>query len=166
MEVTDFNAIYNKYYELVFNYIHNKINTHYQLSEDITSFVFMKLWEQSPPFKSEKHIGVWLIKCASNKIVDTFRAAEFKYRSNIRLQDIDIPDSISTEQLIIDRNTLSHIFNLEKKLPPRQKELFELYFIQELPSKDVAEILNTYDQNIRNQVRTLRQKIKANLFQI
>lgn len=166
MEVTEFNAIYNKHHQLVFNYVKKRLNNNYQLAEDITAFVFMKLWERSPDYESDKHIGVWLIKIASNRIVDAFRKIKFRRRSLVSIEGMEIMDSIEIETRMTDRDTLEYIFKIEKTLAPRQKELFELCFMQDLPSKQIASILNTYDQNVRNQIFMLRQKIKASLPQI
>lgn len=163
MLVTEFNAIYNRHYQLVFNYVQKRLDNNYQLAEDITVFVFMKLWEQSPAFESDKHIGVWLIKIASNRVVDTFRRIKFRRLSLTSIEGMELADSIAIEKRMTDRDTLKHIFTIEKTLPPRQKELFELYFMRDLPSKQIAEMLHTADQSVRNQIFTLRQKIKANL---
>ena len=163
MTVEEFTEIYNRYRYSVLNYANNKLNKNIHLAEDVTSYVFMRLWESHPLFENDRHISIWLIRATSNKIIDTYRSGDFKYRSRIPIENIEVTDNTAIDKHISDRDILHRIFEIEKALPPRQKELFQLCFMQELPSKEAAQILHTADQSVRNQLLTIRNKIRATL---
>lgn len=161
MTVAEFNKTYNQYRNIVFNYALSRVKHNYHFAEDITAYTFMRLWEQHPVFEDDRHKSIWLITIANRKIIDTFKSYEFRRRSSLDVNEIEIASATDLNEYIAHRDALGHIFSIEKRLPPRQKELFELYFMREMPSKQIARILHTADQSIRNQVVTIRKKIKA-----
>lgn len=143
-----FRMFVEKYHVLVLNVCNNILND-YDDSMDISQEVFIKIFESVDKFRGDSKISTWLYRIAVNKSLNHLRSKKRqKWFSSLDVLfgdeskkiDIKNPDSNISEQIELDENKKAlHI--AISKLPDKQKTALTLNSFEELPYKDIGEIM-------------------------
>ncbi|OFX19249.1 MAG: hypothetical protein A2041_06285 [Bacteroidetes bacterium GWA2_31_9b] len=143
-----FRIFVEKYHPLVLNVCNNILNN-YDDSMDISQEVFIKIYETIDKFRGESKISTWLYRIAVNKSLNYLRSKKHqKWFSSLdvifgdesKKQDIADNTPIIGDQIETDENkkALQHAIN---RLPDKQKTAITLNSFEELPYKEIAEIM-------------------------
>ncbi len=142
--------IYSKYSDKIYKYVYLNVSDPY-LSEDITSEVFLRVWKKWATIRTD-YIQALLYKIAKNIIVDFYRKK--KNRKQVSLEDSvekgiePFYDTEFVEQIQRDDNIamLTKQLNL---LPQNLKDVLVLRFINDMSAREVGEILQISEVNVR-----------------
>ncbi len=116
-------------------------------AHDITQQSFLLLFEKKPTFNSVSAMRVWLIRCAKNII----------YNENRRQKAVPI-DSVGE---IAVKDTLSfELCNLLSVLSPDFREVIELYYIEDMTTKEIAKALSKPHGTVRSTLSRARAELK------
>ena len=164
--MTDFEAFYEQYKNLVFNlslhYVQNRED-----AEEITQDIFITVYEKLPEFRAEAKISTWLYRITVNRCIDFERTRKRKKRfafiSSIFGQNnnimIDVPEFNHPGILMEQQEEMKQIFNALNRLPERQKTVIILLKIEEKSQAETAAIMSI---GIKA-VESLYQRAKNNL---
>ncbi len=146
----DFETIYIKYSDKIYRYLYfSTKDTH--LSEDITSEVFLRIWKAWKRIKPD-YLQALLYKTAKNILIDYYRKRGNEKKVSLE-ETVEKGIEPSYDEDLIERihkdNNLKRISNSLELLPENLREVIILRFIDDLSSKEAAEILNTTEVNIR-----------------
>ncbi len=146
----DFGKVYQKYSDKIFKFVYFKTSDYY-LAEDITGEVFTRAWKNWDKFKPD-YTQAWFYRIANNLIIDHWRKQKNKKETSLEKTmesssepsyDEDLIEKMSKDNKILKLNTAL------KKLPNKLKEVAILRFIDELSAREVGEILNLSEVNVR-----------------
>ena len=145
---------------IALNYCKNKYD-----AEDITQEVFCKLVRttQSPSAKSrsvmefndEEHLKRWLIRVAINECNSWFVTPWHKKTGY--LEDEEIPEKV------YNREEKSELYDVVMSLPKKYRMVIYLYYYEEYPTKEIADILDIKEATVRAQLMRGRELIKGKL---
>ncbi|MGI6074014.1 MAG: RNA polymerase sigma factor [Fermentimonas sp.] len=130
---------------------------------DAIQDVFLNILTKKPKFESVKHLKFFLFKSLKNKLYDISKSKDI--RSTTSLSD-DMTFSIKTtvlDNLIEeeDRAIINHKINkLLSVITPMQKEILYLRYIENLDYKEISQLLNKKEANIRKIVSQALLKIR------
>lgn len=160
-----FEEIYIKYSDKIYRYVYLTINNPY-LAEDIVSEVFLRVWKKWNVIKLD-FIQALLYKIAKNIIVDYYRKQ--KNRRQISLEET-IEKRIEPfydQNLIENLHKNDNVQKLNQQiqlLPQNLREVLVLRFIEEMPAKEVGQILKMSEVNVRvlqfRAIKKLKEVIK------
>jgi len=167
----NFDEVYQKYYSVILNYIKFKIN-HIEDAEELTSEVFVKVFKHLNEYKPEiSTINTWLHNIANNTIIDFFR-------TNHRDKYINVSDFADAEtgkevfqfvgdnsaNLSIENKELSNsIKNALLTLKPKYKRIAILYFIQDKPYNEIAELCEIPLGSVKGMIFRVREMLQTKL---
>ena len=157
-----FDTIYSRYsnrlYYFVLRYIKQKED-----AEEIVQEVFIKIWESRRKIDTHSSFESFVFTIAYNTTISLLRkrVSENKYIDNLSsIQQITSSDYIVDD---IQFNELNDkVFSLLKKLPPRQREVFQLSREQGLSHDEIAKKLNISSNTVKNHLVKALAFIKAN----
>ncbi len=161
-----FKKLVEDYQEKVFNTAISMVQDH-GMAEDIAQEVFVTVFKSILTFNAQSSVSTWIYRITVNKCLDHLRARSRKKRgifSSLFSADTGEPVSgapsfdhpgIKLEQ----RENARFLFAAIETLPDNQKTVFVLAHIEELPQKDIAEIMNIS----LKAVESLLQRAKINL---
>ena len=172
-----FEKIYYHYLLKIYNFFYFKTMDE-QISEDLTSEVFLKIYKnlQDKEFNS-KSFNVWIYKIASNQLIDYFRKTktdrERTFLTNWQEQD-NIRDSSLLENDFFIKNSMlikkelgfeNHkLVEAMYKLTTLQKNIVILIFVMDFDYKTIANILGKSQSTIRGilfrAINILKSEIK------
>ena len=158
LEVTD--EVVRYYSPMIYRIALTKTQSSHD-ADDIFQDVFLKLCLNEKPFESEEHRKAWLIKVTINCCNSHFTAP---WRKNVdTLEDAiisQIPDE-STE--VCELGDGPDVYSQVLKLPQNMREVILLYYYEEMSIREISQILQTSEVNIKKRLSRARQKLKLEL---
>lgn len=133
-----------------------------QEAEDIFQEVFLKLCANQKAFASEEHRKAWLIRVTINCCNSHFVAP---WRKNVlSLDDValaQLPDDTAPQPDRVDETT--DIYAQVLRLPQNMREVILLFYYEELSIREIAQVLQTTEGNVKKRLSRARQKLKLEL---
>ncbi len=130
-------------------------------AEDILQEVFLKLMMNTKPFESEEHRKAWLLRVTLNCCNSHFVAP---WKKNVTsLDDVMlsmIPDE-SAGGLPGDEGP--DVYAEVLKLPQNMKEVVLLFYFEEMSIREISQVLQTSEANIKKRLSRARQKLKLEM---
>ena len=153
-----FNILTKRYVQKVYGYF-IQITGDEMDAEDLTQDVFLKLYKNLKKFRFESAFTTYLYRINSNQINSYFRKS--KWRNLLNLDDYpeltDEPENYEREW------TRQKLRNVISTLPKKQQAVVTMRIIQQLPFRDIAEVLNISDNsakvNFHYAIKRLKEKI-------
>jgi RNA polymerase sigma-70 factor (ECF subfamily) len=162
----NFRAIVERHQNMVFRtamgFLHNKED-----ADDLTQEVFIQAYQALKSFKQQSAFSTWLYRITVNAALNKVR----KESKNKLLQKFEslfssdkhpafiLPDNDNPENIIIYDEHREWVQRALNSLPENQRTAIVLSKYDELPQKEIAEIMNTTE----GAVEALIQRAKANL---
>lgn len=130
------------------------------VAEDITSQVFLSVYQSLPHYRHTERFAAWLFTIARNKIRDHYR----KSRQETSF-DQDIPDPHGTDLLEFSSHTeqIEKLYELVRALPEDQKELLLLRYVADLSFSNMAIVLKKREANVKKALYRLQKKLKEKM---
>jgi RNA polymerase sigma-70 factor (ECF subfamily) len=163
-----YSQIVEKYQPMVFRtcigFVHNKDD-----ADDITQEVFINAYQSLSKFKGNSSVSTWLyritINASLNFIRNNSKRSIFDRFNNLFGGNENKPGTLhpfdpeNPEQLIIKEEHRQTVQKVLDSLPENQRIAIVLSKYDELPQKEIAEIMNTTE----GAVEALIQRAKNNL---
>lgn len=155
-----FELIVDKYSRKLYWIVRKMVVCHDD-ANDIVQDVLIKLWNELPKFRGDSSIYTWAYRIAINQAISAIRS-----RSRSRYAIVDTP--VEEFDRIIEADSLFDGDALEKELeraiqtlPDKQRAVFLLRYYDEVPFKEIAEILDTSEGALKASYHIARQKIES-----
>jgi len=133
-------------------------------AKDISQLVFLKLWENLEKYDPQYAFDTWLYRMVTNVAIDFMRnkqSRENAVNSNLRL----VKTSADAEQgVVVQRKEVENVFNdVSSVLSPKQKTIFIMNQMEDLPSAEIAKVLGCRESTVRNHLFNARKLMQAQL---
>jgi RNA polymerase sigma-70 factor, ECF subfamily len=155
-----FASLYDTCVARIHRYIYYRVADD-QLAEDITSKVFLKVWEKLPTYQPGKSpILAWIYRIAHNAVIDHYRTKKV----SVPLEQVD-PAEISWEDGTDKKMDLQiesqQLYEAIQELTAEQQQVLILKFIHGFSTREIAEQLGKQQGAVRAlQMRGLREMAK------
>lgn len=155
-----FAKLYDFYIEPIYRFVFFKLSNR-EDAEDITSEVFLKTWDYLIE-DEDKEINSFrqlVYTIARNRVVDVYRERARRQECSIEtVRDVATVDDIN-DKLQQNQSTEQLLSNI-KKLKVEYQEVIQLRYVEGLPIKDIAAILNKKSTNVRIIIFRAKKKLK------
>jgi RNA polymerase sigma-70 factor (ECF subfamily) len=134
------------------------------LAEEVVSDVFIKIWERRKTITQIQNLRVYLYVSTKNtalNYLDRQKRNEFLNLDELRHEEPS--PFLDPEQIMISAEMMKRIKQAIQSLPPRCKLVFKLVREDELPYREVAEILDISIKTIDNQLAIALRKISESI---
>ncbi|MGZ8834078.1 MAG: RNA polymerase sigma factor [Thermoanaerobaculia bacterium] len=133
-------------------------------AKDIAQLVFIKLWENLEKYDEKYAFDTWLYRMVTNVAIDFMRnrqSRENAVNSNLRL----VKTSTDPEQgVIIQRKEIEAVFHeVSSVLSPKQKTIFVMNQMDDMPSAEIAKVLGCRESTVRNHLFNARKVMQQQL---
>jgi RNA polymerase sigma-70 factor (ECF subfamily) len=159
-----FRLLVERYQQQVFNTALNLVQDH-GAAEDIAQEVFVSVYRSVLSFNEKSTLSTWLYRITVNKSLDHLRSQKRQKRKGLFHTIFigntinDPPDFEHPGIKLEQRENAKYLFAAIHTLPGNQRTVFVLVHIEELPQKEIAEIMNLSVKA----VESLLQRAKGNL---
>lgn len=131
-----------------------------ELSEEIVSDVFIRIWERRAQLQEVENLKVYLYVSTRNTALKYLLRKQ--KQASIGLDDLQVElesQHHNPEQLLLTAELMNRLAQAIDDLPPRCKMVYKLIKEDGLRYKEVAEILNISIKTIDNQLAIALRKI-------
>jgi len=133
-------------------------------AKDISQLVFLKLWENLEKYDPQYAFDTWLYRMVTNVAIDFMRnrqSRENAVNSNLRL----VKTSADPEQgVIVQRKEIEAVFQeVSAGLSPKQKTIFVMNQMNDMPSAEIAKVLGCRESTVRNHLFNARKTMQQQL---
>lgn len=158
-----FETLVKEFQEQLYWQIRRMVLNH-QDTDDILQNVFIKVWQALDNFRGEAQLSTWLYRIASNESINHLKRQK---AVTISLSTTDEGDTESTRvQLESDpyfdgNETEIQLQQAVQNLPPKQRQVFNMKYFQEMKYEDMSKILGTSTGALKASYHHAVQKITA-----
>ena len=133
-------------------------------AKDISQLVFIKLWENLEKYDPQYAFDTWLYRMVTNVAIDFMRnkqSRENAVNSNLRL----VKTSFEAEQgVVVQHKEIENVFNeIAACLSPKQKTIFVMNQMDDMPSSEIAKVLGCRESTVRNHLFNARKLMQQQL---
>lgn len=126
-------------------------------AEDIVQNTFVKLLEYKKKFRDDEHAKRWLIRVAVNE-------GHMLWRKRSRERTIPLEDAAPLEEMASFSEALSQdesdLLAALDELPRKYRQILHLFYFEGYSSKEIAQILEISDENVRTRLQRARKQLK------
>ncbi|GAB2972024.1 RNA polymerase sigma-70 factor [Mucilaginibacter puniceus] len=165
-----FNEIYHRYFRLLYIHAYKKIDDE-DLAKDVVQDIFTSLWSKRELDFQINNLPAYFIGAVRNKIFDLHAHQKVKQDHLASLQAfLEAKPVISTDHHIREVQLQAYIDQQIRQLPSKMRVIFEMNRKEDLSYKEIAERLETSENNVSKQVnnalRILRTKMGLLFFML
>ena len=125
-----------------------------QDAEDVMQTVFLKLWKHPVVFTDETHLDKWLTKVTVNESRSLLRA---RSRAPISFEELEALGTVATEPEDLD------LISAVLRLPEPLRAVIHLHYYEDLPVKEIADLLNISQASVKMRLVRGRKRLKFEL---
>lgn len=156
-DISCFEALYNKYYESIFRYVHRQTDDEDETA-DIVSRVFLNAIKALHKYENRGlPFGAWLFKIASNETNKFFRGQKNRLLS-IETSKLNL--IMECDQLEEDEDRLRVVNQLVNQLEDDEIKILELKFFESKNFKEIAFVLNKKESAVKMRMYRSLNKLK------
>lgn len=134
-------------YRIAYRYTSNAAD-----AEDVFSETFLAYFKHKRSFESEEHRKAWLVRVTINCAKDILRERRSSEELNEELVSAEQPTS---------REDALMLHQAIDALPPQQKEIITLFYLDDLPIKTIASILSKNESTVKVTLFRARENLRA-----
>lgn len=160
--------VYYEFYDLVYGQIMYVLRDHAAV-EDIIQESFIKVITNKPVFDNEGKLKAWLRVVSKNTTMNYLRKNK-KYRNQIDVDRVFIseeemvPSSTNVEHQVESKMMEESIANYLDQLKPEYRLLIEYRWKHGLTYKEIAELLGTREDIVKQRLFRARESVKKMLY--
>ncbi len=156
----DLRIIFDTFFNELCYYCNNIINNSEQ-AQDIVQELFIDIYEKGYKFDNEQKVKSFLFLSVKNRALNYLKSIKLKSK----LDDIELKDSAEDEMLAweVECELLEQISQIIEELPPSNREIFKLSYIDCLDVKSICERLNIKQSTVMIQRQRAKQKIREKI---
>ena len=150
-----------------------KVCGHHEDAEDTTQDVLLKSIPRLAKFDNPQALTVWLYKAARNRCVSRLRRAESSPARNLPLDEL-MPSSFELQELLRSRapgpeeallsdESAGQLKHAILAVPPNDRMVLVLHDLEELSTKEVAEIMSLREGTVRVRLHRARLLVRRQL---
>lgn len=160
-ETDDHNALLgelmNAYGKDVWNYAYS-ITRKWDMADDITQEVFIKVFRNMQAFRRDASVKTWLLTITRNTAIDFKRSA---FLRKVTLSDWfeERGERRSSENEVLEQMAVNDLWKMVLELPPKYREAIILFAHYQLSMKEMADILGVTEGTVKSRLFHARQKL-------
>lgn len=152
-----FNALLEKHWEYVFNYLKTLINDDYMV-EEICIQTFERAFDKINQFDENYTFSTWLTTIGRNLWIDEHRKKEIKTSEIGNNENALQSEDTNIDEVLVQKQYLSTIEANLKKLKPFEREILQMRWFDDKSYAEIASKMEVSENLIK--VRLLRAKRK------
>ncbi|MEX2235883.1 MAG: RNA polymerase sigma-70 factor [Cyclobacteriaceae bacterium] len=157
-----FAQVFDLYHSKVFGLAHSFLKSR-EFAKEVVQEVFLQVWNRKNTFANVKNLEAYIVGMAKHQTLKFLRkrsievAAHYQFAMNREVAENNIED------LITEQHYEKHLKQVVDKLPPQQKQIFQLSRMDGLSHQDIADKLHISDRTVNNHINSALKFIRENL---
>ena len=150
--MTDFSELYNKHVDQLFAF-GSRFTSNREMLKDCIQDVFVKLYTRRNDLRPIDNVDKYLYISLRNRIHDEFRHDSKIANDEVNdsnMQPVAESEEYYHERMIRQQKLTDSVERYFDKLSPRQRQIINLYYIEQRKYEDICHIMGINYQSVRN----------------
>ena len=152
--------LYQRYFKKLIWFAKGFLNDD-QFAEDLVQDIFIKIIEKPTQFNPDKKFSTWVYTVTANLCRQNIR--NVKNRERILEEENHIRESKTDTEFIDVKLLKERVAEVFEQLSEKDKNIYNLRFVEELPIKEIAEILQIPEGSVKSGIYYLLKKFSYHL---
>lgn len=127
------------------------------IAEDLTSEVFLNVWQQAERFEGRSSVSTWLLAIARYKAITAARRRVIEELDGPALAVEDLSDG---PEIAVQKKNRSEVLRAcLEQLSPKHREIVDLVYYHEKSIKEVAEVIGVPENTVKTRMFYARQRL-------
>ena len=148
------------YQERLYHYLKAMLKSQ-QGAEEVLQNTFVKAYRGFKNFRAEAKLSTWLFKIAINEANTFLRKQQLHQQRYTSLAQPLADDSVQASSLPSAETIEAYLQKAIASLPEKQREVFLLRYYEEMPYRDMAELLQTSEGALKASYHHAVKKIET-----
>ena len=152
--MTNFSQLYNKHIDQLFAF-GSRFTSDREMLKDCIQDVFVKLYTRRESLGPIDNVDSYLFISLRNRIHDEFRRngkITGDEVNDANMQAVAEYEEYNQEQMEQQQELTNNVEKFFEKLSPRQRQIINLYYIEQRKYEDICRIMGINYQSVRNQM--------------
>jgi RNA polymerase sigma-70 factor (ECF subfamily) len=159
-----FERLYERYSQKMLHYFYRMLNQEEERAQDMLQDLFMKLVEKPHLYHPDKRFSTWIFAIASNMVKNEYRSRQVR-RIMTRPGDMSqvqvaVP---SSEEHLHEKAFGEELLRALDQLSETHRETFVLRYQEELPIREISEIMHCSEGTVKSRIFYALRKLSAHL---
>ncbi|MCL2637768.1 MAG: sigma-70 family RNA polymerase sigma factor [Oscillospiraceae bacterium] len=144
----DLAAVYEEYFPKIYNFFFYKV-MHKEITEDLTSIVFLKVAEKLHTYNPEKGaVSTWIYAIAQNALIDYFRTRHIPVSLDEATGDLAVSVSFEEQSSLIENETRRELYGALSRLDDRTRDIISRKYFFEKSIREIAAEKNMNESTV------------------
>ena len=157
-----FSPLVEKYHPRIYTHILGRVKNR-ETAKDLTQETWLKAFRSIHTFRCDSAFSSWIYRIAENVCIDFFRKQKTEY-DIAPLHTIDERCILETypdpSQSIETQECRQVLRTAIQQLPPMRKKVFLLRYVQELPIKKIATLINRSEGTVKTHLSKAHHQLR------
>lgn len=150
---------FNRYYSPLLFYSLSLTNNH-STAQEIASEAFVRIWKNRDTIVEWRKVKFLLYRIVYNASIDYIRQQKALKRNTKDLHQISERSEKSVLDKLIEVETYNYLYLLLQNLPPRSRQIFQMFYFQNKAIKEIAKELGISVNTVKTQKLRAIQTLK------
>jgi RNA polymerase sigma-70 factor, ECF subfamily len=154
-----FKQLYQKWLQPVYRYFYFRVGSEKD-AEDLTSQVFLKVYEALPQYHKKGDFTSWLFSIAHARVVDYYR----KPVREVPLDQINGSAQMADPLALAAKNDdIQSVLHLLQSCSEEEQELIRLRYMADLNYRQIGAVMNRSEEAVRKSLSRLISRLQTQL---
>ena len=131
-----------KYQKQLYAHIRRMVNEH-EDANDVIQNTFIKVFKNIKKFERKSQLYTWLYRIATNETITFLNKKKRKATISIDHEEIGLTNQLSATSYFDGNAAQIKLQKAVALLPTKQKLVFNMRYFEEMPYREISEILDT-----------------------
>ena len=160
-----FRVIVDTYSERLYWHVRHFLCSH-EDADDLLQDIFLKIWNSLPGFRGEAKLYTWMFRIASNEALNFLGKQRVRAAIQSDALPLESAREVGADPFFNGDEAQGFLVRAISELPEKQRLVFIMRYLEEMPYEEIAEILNTSVGALKASyhfaVNKIRKKLKKN----
>lgn len=157
-----FKLLYDRYHVMVYNTALN-FTKNVEDAEEVLQDVFVKVHFNASKFRQDSTLSTWIYRITINQSLTTIKTKKRKINTNPIHSNMEEVDFVHPGVILENKENAITLYKVMDELPTSQKSAFILSYIEGLPRKEVAEIMEVTLKSVESLLQRAKSNLRKNL---
>ncbi len=154
----EFEALYRKYADEVFNYLWYRLNYNREAAEDLTQETFVRAFEHLPKFQQRGYsYKTYLLAIAKNLWINYLKQQKVKFSLD---ELTEVPAEALQAEKVDKKIAAEKLWRAVQQLPHQEKDAILMRYREEMKIKEMAKIMAKTPNAVKIILSRARKKLK------
>lgn len=155
-----FRQLVETYQERLYWHIRRMVGTH-EDADDVIQNTFIKVYRSIDRFKGGSKLYTWLYRIATNETITFLNKRKKRMSSSIHNEDLNLSNRLIADEYFDGDEIQSQLQKALDTLPEKQRLVFNMRYYDEMPYKEISEVLETSVGALKASYHHAVKKIEA-----